>query len=72
MFTTTKWRLRKTSHIKDLGASNSKNFRFKLLRAAGGCLGIKRRRRTRKPAKSLGELDKALTRGYPNGGTQYK
>jgi hypothetical protein len=24
------------------------------------------------PAKSLGELDKALTRGYPNGATQWE
>ncbi len=32
---------------------------LKLVRAAGGCLGIDRRRRTRKPAKSFGELDKS-------------
>ena len=34
-------------------------FVVKLLRAAGGCLGIRRRRRTRKPAISFGELEKS-------------
>ena len=29
----------------------------KLLRVRGGCLGTKRRRRTRLPAKSVGELE---------------
>jgi hypothetical protein len=32
---------------------------IKLLRAVGGCLGIDRRRRTCKPAKSFGEPEKA-------------
>jgi len=32
----------------------------KLIRAVGGCLGIDRRRRTRQPAKSFGELDKSI------------
>jgi hypothetical protein len=32
----------------------------KLVRAVGGCLGINRRRRTRIPAKSFGELDKSI------------
>ena len=32
----------------------------KRVRAAGGCLGIRRRRRTRIPAKSSGELDKSI------------
>jgi hypothetical protein len=32
----------------------------KLLRAAGGCLGIKRRRRTRVPAKSFGEPERGV------------
>lgn len=32
----------------------------KLVRAAGGCLGIERRRRTRKPAKSSGESDRDI------------
>ncbi len=43
----------------------------KLLRAIGGCLGINRRRRTWLPAISLGELEYALIRGFPNGGTQW-
>ena len=33
---------------------------IKRKRAAGGCLGIDRRRRTRKPAKSFGELDESF------------
>jgi hypothetical protein len=32
----------------------------KLLRVYGGCLGIERRRRTRQPAKSPGELANEL------------
>jgi hypothetical protein len=36
---------------------------FKLLRAIGGCLGIDRRRRTRIPAISLGELDRSFDPG---------
>jgi len=43
---------------------------IKLLRAAGECLGIDRRRRTRKPAKSFGERENALNRRYPNGETR--
>lgn len=35
-------------------------FLVKLVRAAGGCLGINRRRRTRIPAKSSGELEKSI------------
>jgi hypothetical protein len=34
----------------------STRFQVKLLRVDGGCLGAKRRRRTRRTAKSLGEL----------------
>ncbi len=33
---------------------------IKLLRAADGCLGIDRRRRTRKPAIIFGELEKSF------------
>ena len=33
---------------------------IKLLRAVDGCLGIVRRRRTRKPAISSGELEKSI------------
>ena len=33
---------------------------IKLLRAAGGCLGIERRRRTCKPAKISGELERSI------------
>jgi hypothetical protein len=33
---------------------------IKLLRAAGGCLGINRRRRTCKPAISSGELERSI------------
>jgi hypothetical protein len=33
---------------------------IKLLRAVGGCLGIDRRRRTRKPAISSGELERSI------------
>lgn len=36
-----------------------KDFVSKLLRAAGGCLGINRRRRTRQPAISSGELERS-------------
>jgi hypothetical protein len=35
-------------------------FVIKLLRAVDGCLGIVRRRRTRKPAISSGELVKSI------------
>ncbi len=35
-------------------------FMVKLLRAAGGCLGINRRRRTCKPAKIFGELERSF------------
>lgn len=51
-------------------AACNKFYLVKLLRAAGGCLGINRRRRTRIPAKSSGELEIALTRRSPNGATQ--
>jgi hypothetical protein len=34
-------------------------FVIKLQRAVGGCLGIDRRRRTRKPAISFGELERS-------------
>ena len=47
----------------------SNNIDVKLVRAAGGCLGIERRRRTRNLAKSSGESEEALTRKYPNGET---
>ena len=40
----------------------------KLVRAVGGCLGIDRRRRTRKPAKSLGELDRSIDPGVSEWG----
>ena len=43
---------------------------IKLLRAHGGCLGAKRRRRTWLAAISLGELRQALIRGFPNGETR--
>ena len=42
----------------------------KLLRAAGGCLGIDRRRRTCYLTKSFGELEGVMIRRYPNGGTR--
>ena len=37
-----------------------KDFMIKLLRAADGCLGIDRRRRTRKPAIIFGELERSI------------
>jgi hypothetical protein len=40
--------------------ARSKFFLVKLLRATGGCLGINRRRRTRKPAISSGELERSI------------
>ena len=45
---------------------------IKLIRAVGGCLGIDRRRRTRKPAISFGELEKSFDPEIPNGGTQWE
>jgi len=43
----------------------------KLLRVSGGCLGMRRRRRTRGSCeKPRGAANQALIRGYPNGATQ--
>lgn len=58
-----------TRRLKNIQASKNIIYRYKstikiflvkLLRATGGCLGINRRRRTRKPAISSGELEKSI------------
>lgn len=59
------------SYLKKSSINSEKFYVIKLLRAVGGCLGIERRRRTRKPAISSGESEKAVTRRFPNGGIQW-
>ena len=50
--TTGSWRLKRiTTHIRD----QARRFLAKRIRAHDGCLGIRRRRRTRKTATILGE-----------------
>ena len=48
--------VRRASHKWRVEFFGDEKFQVKLLRAYGGCLGAKRRRRTWPAAKSLGEL----------------
>ena len=63
--TTGSWRLKRiTTHIRD----QARRFLAKRIRAHDGCLGIRRRRRTRKTATILGEPSTGLDPGVSEWG----